>query len=251
MSAAPRSGAWKQRMKTRPAPDEPIAVEGVCFEAGPYRLQGELAYPEAEIPRGAVVLAGPHPLLGGTMDNNVVRCLAGGLARRGWATLRFDYRGAGRSEGPPIDVARHMALFWETSHVPDEMNLRHDVQAATAFVRQATAGDLPLVLLGYSFGCALLPHVEERAVCARVLVAPTVGKHDYTPFEAIPGPLLVVASEDDFAADATELRHWFDRLPGPGELILDHFDNHFFRGHEEWLAETVVRFLRLFGGVDS
>jgi alpha/beta superfamily hydrolase len=239
-------------MKLCPAPDHPIAVEGIRFQAGPYRLRGELAYPEAGAPEGTAVLAGPHPLLGGTMDNNVVRGLAGGLARRGWATLRFDYRGVGGSEGPAIDVARHMALFLETSHVPDEMDLRHDVQAAAAFARQATGGEVPLALVGYSFGCALLPHAgETAAVCARVLIAPTVGKHDYAPFESIPGPVLVVASEDDFAADAAELRRWFDRLPGPGELILDRFDNHFFRGHEEWLADTVFHFLHQSGGVSS
>ena len=73
-----------------------LVVESVRFSAGRYRLEGELAYPEAALPRGALVLAGPHPLLGGNMHNNVVRGLGDGLAQHGLATLRFNYRGVGR-----------------------------------------------------------------------------------------------------------------------------------------------------------
>ena len=229
-----------------PAPDieRPIVVENLRFASGAYRLHGELAYPEAERPRGAAVLAGPHPLLGGNMHNNVVRALGDGLAAQGLLTLRFDYRGVGRSTGPAVDVAEHLARFWETSHVPDEMDLAQDVQAAVACVRGLAGPGLPLALLGYSFGCALLPHVRvPGARSALVLIAPTVGKHAYDAYAAVPGPLLVIASEDDFATDAGQLRRWFDTLPEPRRLVLRRFDNHFFRGHEPWLAEAVFEFL--------
>jgi alpha/beta superfamily hydrolase len=222
----------------------PTVAEGLRFASGPYRLHGELAYPEAGMPSGAAVLAGPHPLLGGNMHNNVIRALAAGLAERGLLTLRFDYRGVGLSEGPAVDVAAHLARFWETSHVPDEMALAENVQAAVAALWEAVA-DVRPALIGYSFGCALLPHVRVPGPpCPRVLIAPTVGKHDYGPYQAVDGPLLVIASEDDFATDCGRLRAWFDGL-GPGrQLILKRFDNHFFRGHEGWLAEAVFAFLR-------
>jgi alpha/beta superfamily hydrolase len=189
------------------------------------------------------VLAGPHPLLGGNLRNNVVRGLGDGLAQRGLLTLRFDYRGVGRSQGPPVDVARHLAVFWQTSHAPGEMDFWQDVQAAAEFVRQATPG-LPLALVGYSFGCALLPHVRsQEAPTALVLIAPTVARHNYEPFRTVNCPLLVVASEDDFATDAAQLESWFDTLPMPRQLLRRRCDNHFFRGHEDWLVETVGRFL--------
>src|SRR5690349_2781214 len=74
-----------------------IVVETVQFTAGPYKLEGELAYSippfdlsadgdEGGRMRGGVVLAGSHPLLGGNMHNNVVRGLGDGLAEHGWAT---------------------------------------------------------------------------------------------------------------------------------------------------------------------
>jgi uncharacterized protein len=202
-----------------------------------------LTYPEVGCARGAVVLAGPHPLLGGNMRNNVVRGLGDGLARLGLLALRFDYQGVGRSQGPQVDVAKHLAEFWRTSHVAGEMDLWQDLQAAVEFVQQCFP-NLPLALVGYSFGCSLLPCVHPREdLDALVLIAPTVSKHNYDSFLTVNSPLLVIASEDDFATDAERMKTWFGTLSMPRQLLRQRYDNHFFRGHEPWLAETVFRFL--------
>ena len=199
-------------------PESPTVTEDVLFPAGPHLLHGELAYPEEGRALGAVVFAGPHPLLGGNMRNNVVRCLGDGLAQRGLLTLRFDYRGVGRSQGPPVDVGKHLAEFWRTSHAPGEMDFWQDVQGAVEFAQQAAPG-LPVILVGYSFGCALLPYVRPRELAALVLIAPTVAKHDYDSFRSITNPLLVVASDDDFATDAKQLEDWFGTLAMPRQLV--------------------------------
>ncbi len=228
-------------------PPEALVRESVWFRAGCYRLEGELAYPEAAAPAGAVVLAGPHPLLGGSMDNNVVRALAEGLARRNRATLRFNYRGVGGSEGRAVDTAAHMARFWQTSHAPDELELHADLAAAVAFLREAVSAT-PLTVVGYSFGCALLPLAQQDdASTPLVLVAPTVGTHAYDAYESVRSPKLVVAPEGDFAADEGKLREWLGRLPAPAEVVRPRLDGHFFRGHEDWLADTVSAFLAVHG----
>lgn len=220
----------------------PIVTEDILFQAGSYLLHGELAYPEIGRVRGAVVVAGPHPLLGGNMRNNVVRCLGDGLARKGLMTLRFDYRGIGRSQGPTVDIARNMAEFWQTSHAPDEMDFWRDVQGAIDFVQRSGPG-LPLAIVGYSFGCALLPLIpQQESIDAMVLVAPTIGKHNYDSFHSVTSPLLVVASEDDFATNATLLDSWFHSLTMPKRIVRKQCDNHFFRGHEDWLIESIDRF---------
>jgi alpha/beta superfamily hydrolase len=227
-----------------PVPSDAPVAEAVRFPSGPNRLEGELLYPESMLPSGAVVVANPHSLLGGDLANNVVRGLTDGLAARGLAALRFNYRGVGRSEGRPPDVADHLARFWETSHVPDELGLALDLEAALDFLRGTLPAGLPVAAVGYSFGCTLLPQlrgVEELA--ALVLVAPTVGKHDYEPFRTVTRPMLVIAPEDDFATDAAELRRWFDGLAAPRRLVTTRLDDHFFRGYEQWLAETVFEFL--------
>jgi uncharacterized protein len=224
--------------------DLPI-VEEISFSSNGFRLHGELVYPENDRVIGAAVIAGPHPLLGGNMHNNVVRGIGDELARRQVVTLRFNYRGVGRSEGPRMDVIGNVAEFWKNSHVPDEMDLSHDVQGAIDYARQAAGPDLPLALIGYSFGCALLPRVQLDACSpTMILLAPTIAKHDYDSYLAVPNPKLVIASEDDFASDAVRLQNWFDALTPPKRLIQKRFDNHFFRGHETWLAETVFDFLR-------
>jgi alpha/beta superfamily hydrolase len=221
-----------------------LVAERVHFRAGPYLLEGQLAYPEEGLPRGGVVIAGSHPLLGGNMDNNVVRALADGLAEQGLVSVRFNYRGVGASQGPAVDVAAHMAQFWRTSHVPGEADYAQDLQGAVNFLHSATGPGLPLALVGYSFGCSLYADRKVRdAAAALVLVAPTPQRHDYTPLRSAEVPMLVVASEDDFATDTASLRHWFESLSGPRRLVLGPFDNHFFRGHEEWLAQTVFDFL--------
>jgi alpha/beta superfamily hydrolase len=218
-------------------------TEDVQFRAGAYQLHGELSYPEMKRARGAVVIAGPHPLLGGNMRNNVVRRLGDGLASAGLGTLRFDYQGVGRSEGPPVDVARHQAEFLKTTHAPGEQDFWHDLQAAVGFVRQ-TMPDAPVALVGYSFGCVLLPKVEPvEDLAALALIAPTIGKHDYAAFGSVQAPLLVVASEDDFATDIEQLETWLGTLTMPHQLVRQLCDNHFFRGHEDWLVEVVCRFL--------
>jgi alpha/beta superfamily hydrolase len=206
-------------------------------------IHGELAYPEAGCASGALVLAGPHPLLGGNMRNNVVRGVGDGLAQRGLMTLRFDYRGVGRSEGPRWNVAERVAEFWRTSHVADEMDFRHDLQGAVECLSRATP-ESPLALVGYSFGCALLPLVGPLdARIPVILIAPTVAKHDYETYRDLANPMLVIASDDDFATDADRLEHWLSTLTMPRQLVRQRCDNHFFRGHENWLTDIVNKFL--------
>ncbi len=221
-------------------PDEAMVIEAVRFPSGKYRLEGELVYAESGDPLSGAVLAGPHPLLGGTMSNNVVQGLADGLARRSIATLRFNYRGTGASDGPRAEVEANLVEFLMTSHVPEEPAYGEDVLAASTFLREVL-GNCP-ALVGYSFGCSLLPAAAAPNV-PLVLIAPTLDTHDYAAFSAVKNPLLVVASEDDFAANASRVRRWYEQLCCPRRLLLGRFDNHFFRGHEQELAEIVFDFL--------
>jgi alpha/beta superfamily hydrolase len=142
-----------------------------------------------------------------------------------------------------VDVARNLAEFWKTSHVPGELDFWQDLQRAAEIAQQA-APDLPLVLIGYSFGCALLPCVQPREnVAAMVLIAPTLTQHNYDAYHSVSHRLLLVASEDDFATDAKQLEHWFGTLSMPRQLVRRQCDSHFFRGHEAWLVKTIFRFL--------
>src|SRR5512144_2084306 len=86
--------------------------------------------------RGGAVLCHPHPEYGGTMDVAVVVAVARALAERGWSALRFNFGGVGRSGG------RYAGGTEE----------RHDVAVAADALAARVSTDVPLALVGYSFG---------------------------------------------------------------------------------------------------
>ena len=116
----------------------------------------EVASAAPEAPRVVAVIAHPHPLYGGTMDNKVITTLARAFVDAGAATVRFNFRGVGGSEGT------HDEGRGET----DDM-LRVVEHARSEF------GALPLLLAGFSFGGAVAVRASCRVDFAQlVLVAP-------------------------------------------------------------------------------
>ena len=94
--------------------------------------------PDGAAPRGVAILAHPHPLFGGTMDNKVVQTLARAFTQCGWTTVRFNFRGVGASAG-----------------VHDEG--RGELQDLLAVVQQV-APQGPIALAGFSFGAFVTSH---------------------------------------------------------------------------------------------
>jgi alpha/beta superfamily hydrolase len=116
----------------------------------------EIAYSIPAHPVAVAVVAHPHPLFGGTMDNKVVTTVAKAFADAGAATFRFNFRGVGESEG------RHDEGRGETD----------DLLEVAAHAARA-AGELPLWLAGFSFGGGVALRASGRAEFERlVLVAP-------------------------------------------------------------------------------
>jgi alpha/beta superfamily hydrolase len=116
----------------------------------------EVASAIPESPRAVAVIAHPHPLFGGTMDNKVVTTLARAFAETGAATFRFNFRGVGASEGA------HDEGRGETD----------DMLAVIDYARSSLPG-VPLQLAGFSFGGAVAVRASDRAEFAQlVLVAP-------------------------------------------------------------------------------
>ena len=227
-----------------PAPCEIEIAETICFAAGTLTLEGRLHYPESGVPLGGVVIAGPHPLLGGDMDNNVVSAVASGLARRGCVVLTFNYRMSCTSATDNTEIAARLTEFWTTSHVADEADHLDDLRFAVEAMREYVGNKLPVALVGYSFGCSLLARTEIEPGAPVVMIAPTVGTHDYSAFARRTNPILVVAADTDFATDGEQLTKWFATLLAPKRLLRGQWDDHFFRGFEEEIAAMVFGFLR-------
>src|SRR5262245_58278203 len=152
----------------------------------------EAALRVAASPRGAVVLAHPHPLHGGTLHNPVMFHADRALHREGFTTLRFDFRGVGSSEGA------HDGGRGEVD----------DLAACVAWIR-GIAGGAPIFTVGYSFGswCALRHAGAEPAIRGVVGIGVPIRTYDFTGiFEAIRVPVGVVQGSEDELAPLAELR---------------------------------------------
>lgn len=193
------------------------ATSGPLTLAGPAgALDAAIDLPEdgvAALPLTAIVCH-PLPTEGGTMHNKVVTMTARALRELGAATVRFNFRGAGASQGS-FDGG------------PGEIE---DLKAVAAWVR-AQRPDDALWLAGFSFGAYVaLCAAEEIAPALLITIAPPVGRWEFERI-ATPGmPWLVIQGEADEIVDPEAVYAWLDALrPKPDVQLVRMPDaSHFF-----------------------
>jgi uncharacterized protein len=147
-------------------------------------------------PRGLALVAHPHPLFGGTMDNKVAQTLARTLVQLGYVTYRSNFRGVGLTEG-----------------VHDNgVGERDDLRAVIAHMRvQPGQGALPLVLAGFSFGTVVLSHVAAtlreagESIERMVFVGTAASRWDVAP---VPENTLVIHGEIDETVPLAAALEW-------------------------------------------
>jgi len=178
-----------------------------------------------------VVVCHPHPLYGGDMYNNVVSVICEALAKESIATLRFNFRGVGRSEGS------HEEGFGEQA----------DVSAALDFLESREGIDKGRMgLAGYSFGTkvAMPVALREQRVRAVALVSPFLDDADWQNIRTYSVPkLFICGSEDSFIS-----HHKVKRLVGeaapPSECEVIFGADHFWCGFEGKVGRKVADFFR-------
>jgi uncharacterized protein len=161
------------------------------------RIECALDLPDAGTPvRGIALVAHPHPLFGGTMDNKVAQTLARTLVQLGYATYRSNFRGVGETGG---------------TH-DNGIGEQDDLLELIAYMRaQPGQGDVPLVLAGFSFGTFVLSHVAKRYVEAggaierMVFVGTAASRWDVAP---VPESTLVVHGELDDTVPILSVYEW-------------------------------------------
>ena len=172
------------------------------YVAGPAgRIECAVDKPEAS-PRGIALIAHPHPLFGGTLDNKVVQTLARAFAELGYETWRPNFRGVGATEG-----------------VHDEG--RGELDDLEAIVRHISPAKLALA--GFSFGASVVARlavkVEEEWL---VLVGAGVTRLMAPP---VPAGTLVIHGENDDTVPLAAVLDWARPQELPVVLVpgADHF----------------------------
>ena len=198
--------------------DEPAVARGInpdgLVESG--RAEGAL--------RAAVVFAHPHPQYGGTMHTKVVYQTAKALARIGCSVLRFNFRGAGRSDGA-FDEGR---------------GERDDFRAALDFMHDRYPG-APLWAGGMSFGSwvALTTGAEDARVRALIGIALPVDRYDFSLVAGSDQPKFFIHGERDEICPLKQVREFYARAREPKELVVIDAADHLFDGKVGEVADAV------------
>ncbi len=183
--------------------------------------------PAGSTSKGVAVIAHPHPLFGGTLDNKVVQTMARAFTQCGWTAVRFNFRGVGATEG---------------TH--DEG--RGELDDMLAVVAQ-TAPAGALCLAGFSFGAFVTTHAFDKLHTTRqidklVLVGTSVVRSAAAPIEAAEHfKAIVIHGEADDTVELSAVMDWARPQSLPVTVVPG--GGHFFHGQLPLLKSLVVRHL--------
>ncbi len=186
--------------------------------------------PEKNPPIASVIICHPHPLYGGTMQNKVVSTLARAFHNLGLRTVRFNFRGVGKSTGV------HDEGRGETADVIELANWLR-----TLFPEDA------VWLAGFSFGGFVAASAATKLSVTQLLsVAPQVSRFLSPPLAPVNCPWLVIQGEEDEVVSPQEVYAWIDTLQPKPRLIRLPGAGHFFHGQLLKLRESVEAALRIY-----
>ncbi len=176
-----------------------------------------------EARNGYAIIAHPHSLHGGTLDNKVVQTLAKTFHALGYAAVRFNFRGVGASDGVFDDGRGEL----------------DDLLAVEGFARMRF-GDVTRLLAGFSFGgfvaAAAVAKLDPRFL---VLIAPAVGRF---PLGNVRKDTLVVHGEEDDVVPLADVLEW--ARPQQVPVVVFPGTGHFFHGVLIELQNVLMRFCR-------
>ncbi len=197
--------------------------------AGPVgQLEALTTWPETDKPKAVAIICHPNPLFQGTMNNKVVTILAKTLHKLRLATVRFNYRGVGASDGS----------------YGDEVGEIDDLLAVKAWVQQQLPG-VTLWLAGFSFGSFISASVANQTddVKQLISVAPAISHHNFNSLNNIHCPWLVVAGEQDELVPFTEIEAFAAKPPSAMTLVSVPLATHFFHGQLLKLEQEIVQYI--------
>jgi alpha/beta superfamily hydrolase len=206
----------------------------------PFFLEGPAGRLEAVLnlgttsPTYAAVVCHPHPLFGGTLHNKVAFSAMKALHHLGFPVLRFNFRGAGLSQG-------------------EHDNGRGEVEDVCAAVEWlALEFNSPIIVAGFSFGAAMglkagCPDARVQALVGLGLpVAPVEGRiYDLSFLKVCAKPKLFVSGSDDVFGPAPALEATVNASANPKTVARISGADHFFTGKLDALRQTMQDWLQV------
>ena len=204
----------------------------VIFNGPEGRIEGRYQHSHKDKAPAALVLH-PHPQHGGTMNNKVTYNLYQSFARQGFSVLRFNFRGVGRSQGAFDNGIGELsdaatALDWLQLNNPN----------ATSFW-----------VAGFSFGSwiGLQLMMRRPEVEGFIMVAPPVGKYDFSFLSPCPASGLIIQGDKDSIVEEQQVASMANRLNKQKNVDVDYHliqgADHFFREHLDNLSNRVDQYI--------
>ena len=200
----------------------------LMIPAGDLQLEALFREPQDAV-KGGVVICHPHPLYGGTMDSRVVYRAAKAGVEAGFAALRFNFRGVGLSGG----------------QYDQGIGEKEDAAAAISWLEEKYP-ELPLALMGYSFGAwvGLRVGYSDSRVKAMVALAPPLDLYDFEFLYDNNKPALYIAGTSDEFCSEKNLNQLARRLPVSSSVHRIEGADHFFDSYIEILQGLIIDFFR-------
>jgi alpha/beta superfamily hydrolase len=205
--------------------------EKVFIPSDRIHLEGLLNIQEASPFKGGIILCHPHPQYGGDMDHPVIVAAMEAAFQEGFSTLRFNFRGVGESEGSYGEGIGEM----------------EDVGAVSDYFCSRLNGDqLPLILVGYSFGAwAGFPiATKDERFEGMVAVAPPLEIYDFGFLKECKKKKLFIAGDRDFFCPLSALEKWYQQIDEPKSLAIVPGADHFFLHHTQHIIQPLKEFLK-------
>jgi alpha/beta superfamily hydrolase len=202
----------------------------VSFSSGGLVLEGILAVPESAGPFPAVIVCHPHPLYGGSMDNNVVNSLSEELTQASFVSFKFNFRGVGGSQG----------------EFDQGIGEQKDVEAAISFTSKVKEVDSERIgLAGYSAGAGFAFPVgfNNDRIRTMAAISPPLPMFDFDFLKKCPKPKLLISGSRDELIPIDDFLEFCENLPEPKECESIEGADHFWWGYEPILSAKMVAFL--------
>lgn len=174
-----------------------------------------------------VVICHPHPVYGGSMNNNVVDAIEKGFSLSGFTTLKFNFRGVGRSGG----------------HYDEGNGEVDDLIACCNFLKARLNDNARVILAGYSFGAWICSKAAAKIndIDAIFLVAYPFSFYETTELKKINKKIYFVGGEHDDISPLDALLRFYKGFPEVEKYLKVISTDHFYGGKEQEITEFIKK----------